>query len=108
MKLMRHSDVRLTQQIYTDESMMPIWDAIAEPSILNDTQIDSQRLVGSGQSVSASVPIERGKQSLLTTGEQTFSPSESASVQVSPEVAENARCRVRTCDFLRVKQALYH
>jgi hypothetical protein len=21
---------------------------------------------------------------------------------------ENARCRVRTCDFLRVKQALYH
>jgi len=23
-------------------------------------------------------------------------------------VADGARCRVRTCDFLRVKQALYH
>src|SRR5439155_20558305 len=29
-------------------------------------------------------------------------------LRVSSETQENARCRVRTCDFLRVKQALYH
>ena len=45
---------------------------------------------------------------LLAVGDQSFSPSESASVGESPEVADGARCRVRTCDFLRVKQALYH
>jgi hypothetical protein len=28
MKLMRHSDIRLTAQVYTDEMQLPIYDAI--------------------------------------------------------------------------------
>jgi hypothetical protein len=43
---------------------------------------------------------------LLSAGNETFSPSKSASVPKSPELADGARCRA--CDFLRVKQALYH
>jgi integrase len=106
MKLMRHSDVKLTQKVYTDASMAPIWDAIAEPSIFNDTQIDTQKLVASGQTVSAAVPIKENDPILLASGEQTFSPSESASVPKSPELADGARCRVRTCD-LSPRRPLY-
>jgi hypothetical protein len=58
--------------------------------------------------VSTAVPIKDHGRVLLAAGEQTFSLSESASVGESPEVADGARCRIRTCDFLRVKQALYH
>jgi integrase len=107
MKLMRHSDVKLTQKGYTDASMAPTWDVVAALPVFNDTQIDTQNLVVSGQAVSAAVPIEGHGPVLLAAGDRTVSPSESASVRVSPEVEENARCRVRTCDFLRVKQALY-
>jgi hypothetical protein len=60
------------------------------------------------QNVSTAVPMTDHGRVLLAAGEPTFSPSESASVGESPEVADGARCRVRTCDFLRVKQALYH
>jgi hypothetical protein len=44
----------------------------------------------------------------LFAASESVTAQETASVSDSPEVAENARCRVRTCDFLRVKQALYH
>jgi len=108
MKLMRHSDVKLTQASYTDASMVPIWDAIAGLPIFNDTQIDTLKLVAKGQSESAAVPVKDQGPVLVTAGGQSVSPSESASVGESPEGADGARCRVRTCDFLRVKQALYH
>jgi hypothetical protein len=46
--------------------------------------------------VSPSVQLEAGKLKVLTAGEQTFSPSESASVRESLKEGENARCRVIT------------
>jgi integrase len=108
MKLMRHSDMRLTQQVYTDGSMVPIWDAVAGLPVITDAQIDALKLVNRSQTESVSVQLKAGKPDFLTSGEQTFSPSESTSVTQSPQDEEHARCRVRTCDFLRVKQALYH
>src|SRR5260370_3459143 len=112
MELMRHSDMRLTAKTYTDAYMLPVYDAVALLSAYaakqENPQIDPQKLATESRAVSASVAINGGKAKLLTVGNQTFSPSETASVPNSPEVAKNARCRVRTCDFLRVKQALYH
>jgi hypothetical protein len=108
MQLMRHSDVKLTQKSCTDAGMLPIWDAVEALPMFNDTQIDTPKLVASSQNVSAPVPPKEETLVLLTARDQTFSPSESAFVGESPETGENARCRVRTCDFLRVKQALYH
>jgi|GEM_PF-2691089 len=112
MELMRHSDPRLTVKTYTDAHMLPVSDAMVSlvrfARKREASQIDSQELVPECPAVSASVPVEAGKLKVLTAGEQTFSPSESASVRESLNEAENARCRVRTCDFLRVKQALYH
>ena len=111
MELMRHSDPRLTLKTYTDANMLPVSDAIValtNYAASKDSQIDSQTLVPESPAVSAIGPLEVGKTKVLTAGGQTFSPSESASVRESLNEGENARCRVRTCDFLRVKQALYH
>jgi integrase len=112
MELMRHSDMRLTAKTYTDANMLPVSDAMIAltryAASKRYSQIDSQKLVPGCPTVSATVPGNAGEPKLLTAGEQTFSPSESASVRESLQEGENARCRVRTCDFLRVKQALYH
>ena len=112
MELMRHSDMRLTAKTYTDANMLPVSDAMALLTRFsekrNDSQIDSQGLVQERPDVSAAVPVNAGEPKLLTASNQAFSPTESASVLVSPERVDGARCRVRTCDFLRVKQALYH
>jgi len=108
MKLMRHSDIRLTQGPYTDGGMVPIWTAVGSLPSIGDTQIDTLKSVESGQDLSVAVPIKEDESVLLTSGVQVFSPSETASVHPSPEAADGARCWVRTSDFLRVKQALYH
>ncbi len=108
MELMRHSDPNLTAKTYTDVGMLPIWNTVAALPMFNDTQIDTLKLVASGQSESVAVPLKDQGPILLAAGGQSVSPSESASVGESRKVADGARCRVRTCDFLRVKQALYH
>ncbi len=111
MELMRHSDMRLTAKTYTDANMLPVSDAIVAltnfATSKRDSQIDSQRLVPDRPTVSVAVPLKAGEPKMLTTGGETFSPSETALVRDSPQEAYGARCRVRTCDFLRVKQALY-
>jgi integrase len=53
MKLMRHSDIRLTAQVYTDEMQLPIYDAIKNlprlDAVPGYTQIRAQILGGNGQ-----------------------------------------------------------
>jgi len=111
-ELMRHSDMRLTAKTYTDANMLPVADAVALLSAFAakqaNPQIDPQKSATEGRAVSAPVMINGNETKLLSVGDQKLSLSETSSVSNSPQVAENARCRVRTCDFLRVKQALYH
>ena len=52
MKLMRHSDIRLTAKVYTDEMQLPIYDAIKSCRGLGYTQIRAQILGADGQNVS--------------------------------------------------------
>jgi hypothetical protein len=103
MELMRHSDMRLTAKTYTDANMLPVSDAVALLSAFSakqeDPQIDPQKLASESRAVSASVAVNGIEPIVLTAGDQTFSPSETASVPNSPEMAKNARCRVRTCDL---------
>ncbi len=75
MKLMRHSDMKLTQQSYTDASMAPTWDAVAGLPMFNDTQIDTLKLVAKGQSESAAVSLKDHGPILLAHGGQSVSPS---------------------------------
>ena len=62
MELMRHSDMRLTAKMYTDAGMLPTGDAVMMlPSLVmgdeSDSQIDSQKLVAGGLSVSRPVQV---------------------------------------------------
>jgi hypothetical protein len=112
MELMRHSDMRLTAKTYTDANMLLVSDAVALLSAFAakqaNPQIDPQKSVTEGLAMSVPVMINGNETKLLTVGDQKFSLLETSSDSNSPKVAVNARCRVRTCDFLRVKQALYH
>ena len=53
MKLMRHSDIRLTCKVYTDETQLPIYDAIKNlprlDAVPGYTQIRAQNLGAEGQ-----------------------------------------------------------
>jgi len=59
---MRHSDIRLASKTYTDAGLLPITDVVAKlPSftdlLANDSQIDSQSLIHTSQTLS--VPVEK-------------------------------------------------
>ena len=109
MELNRHS-VRLTATTYTDANMLPVSAAVAMLPVLiggmADSQIDSQKLVSESPAASSVVPTEMKQPLFLTSGDETFSPSETASVTKSPEVEESAPCRNRTCNPLIKSQLL--
>ncbi len=71
MKLMRHSDIKLTAKVYTDEMQLPIYDAIKNLPRLNGvlpyTQIRAQNLGGNGQNGSHPDAIAEG-----TNNEETI------------------------------------
>jgi integrase len=106
MELMRHSDPNLTTKVYTDAGMLPIWDAVAALPMFNDTQIDTPKLVASGQTVSAPVSVEESNANSLGVKDETLSPSKLASVLKSAEMGESAPCRNRTCNPLIKSQLL--
>jgi len=61
MKLMRHSDIKLTSKVYTDETQLPIYDSIKHLPRLSDyTQIRAQISGAEGQNVAQAVAIGRG------------------------------------------------
>ena len=108
-ELLRHSDMKLTTKTYTDAGKLPTAKAVRDLPSLDQskeeyTQIDTQELVRSGLEMSANVPtptLANMPGSPVNTG---FGSHLTADVLTSPQVENNARCRVRTCDFLRVKQ----
>ena len=62
MKLMRHSDIKLTSKVYTDEMQLPIYDAIKDlPRLKGYTQIRAQILGAAGQNVSQADAQSEGK-----------------------------------------------
>jgi hypothetical protein len=67
MKLMRHSDIKLTAKVYTDETQLPIYDAIKNlprlDAVPGYTQLYAQILGGSGQNGSQPVAKLSGSES---------------------------------------------
>ena len=113
MELMRHSDMKLTTKTYTDAGMLPTGETVRNlPSLVDESPLKkgtekwTNFLVPAGHLVSQPVTNENGGNDLengLNTG---FRHEGSPSVTVSQGLENGARCRVRTCDFLRVKQAV--
>jgi hypothetical protein len=64
MKLMRHSDIKLTAKVYTDETQLPIYDAIKNlprlDAVPGYTQLYAQILGGRGQNGSQPVATSEG------------------------------------------------
>jgi len=64
MKLMRHSDIKLTAKVYTDETQLPIYDSIKNlPRLMECAQIRAQILGSDGQNVAQPVAASEGTQS---------------------------------------------
>ncbi len=120
MEAMRHSDMRLTMKTYTDTALLPVHAAVAalpdfnndgerpQEAAQSDAQIHSQDLGADRLSLTQAgahpANVIHPQRPMDTTSEHTLAPSGAD----GRESKENARCRVRTCDILRVKQALYH
>jgi len=70
MKLMRHSDIKLTTKVYTDETQLPIYDAIKALPRLGYTQIRAQILGVEGQNEAQPVAAtpSTGKLEPIDTG----------------------------------------
>ena len=66
--------------------------------MFDDTQIDTLKLVETGQSVSRSVSFPYGIKNVLGTEDETLSPLKAASVQKSSESRCGSSGRIRTYD----------
>ena len=94
---------------YTDAGLLPLADAVTRlPSFTDSYTVDSQSL--SLPSDALSVPsltrrTMKHRKHLIKSHLSASCPRLSRLVR---KLRDRARCRVRTCDFLRVKQALYH
>ena len=73
MKLLRHSDIRLTAKVYTDESQLPIYDAIKNlPRLVDYTQIRAQISSGDGRYVTQSDSKKEGDEREQEVDDQGF------------------------------------
>ena len=64
MKLMRHSDIKLTAKVYTDEMQLPIYDAIKSlPRLEGYTQLYAQNSGAGGQNAVQAVASGEGNKS---------------------------------------------
>ena len=90
MELMRHSDMRLTAKVYTDAGMLPTGDAVMKlPALVmgskSDSQIDSQKLVTDGLSVSRPVQVIETANVAKTLINRGFEADLSHAVPVCPK-----------------------
>jgi hypothetical protein len=92
MELMRHSDMRLTAKTYSDANMLPISDAVALLAAFaarhENPQIDPQKCGTESHFVSLPATTNGHEPKLLTAGNETSNPSETASVANSREMAK--------------------
>jgi integrase len=71
MKLLRHSHISLTTRVYTDESQLPIYDAVkALPRLVEHTQIRAQISGAAGQRLSRAGAASKGQERGVTPGKK--------------------------------------
>jgi hypothetical protein len=98
MEVMRHSDPKLTAKIYTDAGMLPTWDAVGCLPMFNDTEIDTEELVESGQYPSASVIRSKEIAKSLTVGNEETSRVGTTVVAMGHNPEKTGPARIRTWD----------
>jgi hypothetical protein len=112
MEIMRHSDMRLTNQIYTDMGLLPVADAVLElPSVLGkketlDSLPDSRPPFPAGQNSNGSDTSSHSQTCFEVLDNQNNSPRKNTPVTVGQKVSTGARYRVRTGEFAIEDQEL--
>ncbi len=103
MEVMRHSDMRLTANIYTDLGLLPTSDAVLKlPSFTgtaskpHDSQIDSQSLSRKGQSLTRPVTKSLQNANSQYTDNEEDGLELSGAGATSPENENGCRARTRT------------
>jgi hypothetical protein len=106
----RHSDRKLTNNVYTHSRLLPLDDAILNLPGFDQpvTPINTQGFVPLGLSLS-----QGGKRPETVNGTRDrmnarSEHEETLAVMASHNDGDGARYRVRTCDPYRVKVVLYH
>ena len=83
MKLLRHSDIKLTSKVYTDETQLPIYEAILKlPRLMECTQIRAQISGAAGDIVSQAVA--EGKENHSSEDADNQPASRKLTVPVAP------------------------
>ncbi|HWL53230.1 MAG TPA: site-specific integrase [Chthoniobacteraceae bacterium] len=109
MEVMRHSDIRLTANVYTDAGLLPVSDAVTKlpsfgeksdpPAALVDSQdspIDSQKMFRTSHAGSGPVPGCEFSEFSQTLENQGLPPVLSGSVKPGPEIGIGCLTRTRT------------
>jgi len=112
MELMRHSDARLTNKVYTDTTLLRTAESMGQvPSVLDASapayaQLHAQKLVPGGLSESAGVATAPGAERAEPLENKGFKPAEASSVAAGQNGGTGGRYWIRTSDLLHVRQAL--
>jgi hypothetical protein len=108
MALMRHSDRRLTDKIYTDENLLGTWSAFDHlPNYTEQaSQIASQILVATGQNVSLPVTTSCGPEVAKTLVNQGVCHGLAQSVTTGHDAGNGGSGGARTRNLCRDRAAL--
>jgi hypothetical protein len=106
MDLMRHSERRLSDSLYTDSNLLPVAQAVERIPAYRETdaQIAAHAAVFSGPTKSQLDTITKNSDEPGALINRDLGRDESREVTESPKRKDGARYRVRTCDPYRVKK----
>jgi len=110
MELMRHSERKLSDHLYTDSTLLPVAQAVASlPAyVQSDAQIAAHAAVLAGPLESQPDTVAKNEQEPESLINRGLGHDESRKVTAGPNGKNGARYRVRTCGPYRVKVMLYH
>jgi integrase len=123
MELMRHSDAKLTNTVYTDATQLHTAEAVESvPSVLDggsqlcaqidaqkigkDAQIDLQTPDSTCPAESRSVKVQAVEGCCKMSENKDLRHDEARGVTLGQNNGDGGRYRTRTCDLLHVRQAL--
>ncbi len=108
MALMRHSERRLSDHVYTDVNLLPLAAVVQALPDFSPIQIATHDSGASSHKMSLTVADVSSAERAVSVVSRGKTHDKAQAVANSRESENGARYRVRTCDPYRVKVMLYH
>jgi hypothetical protein len=107
MEMMRHSDMRLTMNTYTDTVALPVAEALEQlPRFKKRSQMRSQKRVAGGSAGAGVDSVCQGDDDAEVLQIQAFGQHQASADAGGQNAGESALCRTRTYDPLIKSQLL--